>query len=1505
MDAFVETQVVAGGYPQGAARTRRTVGDRPQNRAMSGDRHPNENRHPNGNSTVGGRLTSGEARVRLRLTVVDPSRAGATADVLVTAPQGALSAAVRDQLLLAVGAARAGLTGAVGGGLHVDGDPAVATVLGLPPLLDGATLTVGRPGGGHGRAAGTAGGLLEVHSVAGPAAGSRVPLPLGETRIGRCAEVGVRLEDPDVSRVHAALVNTGGRVEVTDLGSTNGTTLDGAPVRATPCEVVPGSAVRVGGSTLVLRAADGAAGGGGGPASTHPDGRGHLLVNTVPRLLPPAPGGRIEFPAPPTAPTPGKLSWAVMLLPLLLTLPIAWWLRQPTLLAFGLLSPLMMAAHQLSERRGARAQHVRATAEFEQRRTARARELDVLLRAEADRLRLDHPDLAAVAAVAAGPLQRLWERRRGDPDHLLLRLGLGETASRITVSGPAPGPVPPALGHVPIPVDLGRLGIIGVAGPRAAALALAHGLLGQAATWHSPRELRIVVLSSGAGAGRSATDWGWTAWLPHADGALPEPAEEPGARPPAAMLLVLDGAERLRRDPRVARLLGPGRPSTLYVVCLDEHPARLPSDCAATAVLDGRGGGVLAVRGDRHVEFSPDLVAPGWAARLGRDLARLADATPSSDDAGLPDQVRLLDLLSGSASSGGLGSGGGLGCDAVDPRQLASGWAARLTTHPPETSAPIGVTRAGPWSLDLRRDGPHILVAGTTGAGKSEMLTTLVAGLATRYPPQTLNFLLVDYKGGTAFGALCDLPHVTGMITDLDAHLAGRALSSLRAELRRRESLLRAVGAADLEAYEQLPAPAEPAPARLVIVVDEFRVLAEELPGVLSGLVRVAAVGRSLGVHLVLATQRPAGAVSADIRANVNLRIALRVRDRADSDDVVDAPDAAQLPADRPGRGLYRVGGGPLVAFQAARCTGGSQEGDLRATVQPLRIDRGCPSALVPHSADAPSTSAARSAGDDLSRLVGAITQAAAMIDSGPARPPWLPPLPTTVTAVHLADAGPVDLPAASAVRPGTAVTFGLLDLPDTQSRGLLRWDLAAQGHLAIVGAPGSGRTGCLRAVAAALARGRLPVHVHVIDGGGRLSDLAQVHRVGTVVPATDTERVGRLLSHLRVHAREGSRPTVGALGAEPDLPRTVLLIDGWEQVLDAWYPVEHGRLVDELLRLARGGAGSGVSIAITGGRNVLSGAIAGLLTERLLLRAADPTDLIVAGVSAADLPSEMPPGRAVRLLPGGRVVEAQVAWENPATDPSCRTRDGAHGALRLRPLPDHLPLSQLLPDSRSVQGAGLLPIGWGGDDPVPVGPATSGAGWLVAGTPGSGRSSAQAVAGRILLAAGRRVVALGDAPSPVAGLEAHGAIVVPVRAARWSEQLIAALDRWPSATLIVDELSALIGTPVEDLLTERLDRMERRSDGPDRAGVSPAWPAGPGPHVIAGTCAADAALAFRGLLVRLRAGRSGLLTGAIGPVDAEAFGVRVPPRPAGPPGRAVLVRPGGAITVQLADPLC
>ena len=231
---------------------------------------------------------------------------------------------------------------------------------------------------------------------------------------------------------------------------------------------------------------------------------------------------------------------------------------------------------------------------------------------------------------------------------------------------------------------------------------------------------------------------------------------------------------------------------------------------------------------------------------------------------------------------------------------------------------PLGESSSGPMLLDLERDGPHLLVAGTTGSGKSELLRTLVVSLALHHPPELLSFLFVDFKGGSGLGSLSALPHATGLITDISGSGMERVLTSLRAEVRYRERLFSRSGVPDLRHYASDESQALVPIPHLVIVIDEFRILVDEVPDAMAELMRIAALGRSLGMHLIMATQRPQGAISADIRANITTSICLRVQSAFESQDVIGVPAAASLPVALPGRAYLRSGSDPTLQFQTA-----------------------------------------------------------------------------------------------------------------------------------------------------------------------------------------------------------------------------------------------------------------------------------------------------------------------------------------------------------------------------------------------------------------------------------------------------------------------------------------------------------------------------------------------------------------------------------------------------------
>ena len=1502
--------------------------------------------------------------MEMRLTVVSPQRqgprhqGGGLHELVVDVPDRATVADLIPALAVALG-----LTADDVQALYTDGRALPpATPLGVPPLLEGAVVGLCPTGTISPTAAP---GLLEVHVVGGPDSGSVFRLSPGTHRVGRAAEATVRVEDRALSRVHAELQVTTAGVRVRDLGSTNGTWLDGSRLGGAPRTLAGQSHLDVGSSTLVLRTPFGQL------AATHPDGAGHLCVNRRPRIHPPAAVTDIRLPAPPTRREGSRLPVIATALPLALAVVMWRVLDSPTMLLFGLMSPVMLVGSWVSERRLGRAGWARSVADHAAALAAAEQALDVALRLERDRRRLRHPDHAELLRTVTAPLSRLWERRRVDDDFLSLSVGTGTVASETTVTDGARDPqcTPQDLHRTPVAVPLVSVGVLGIAGPREEALGVARALVAEVCGWHSPRDVSLELLCASAETGR---DWTWVAHLPHT-----RPGSTGGCRNLVGLLrpdsdqvqrrvaelttlvrtrstmrgigrerwdgprcvVLLDGAQRLRALPGVSGLLRDGPDAGVHFLCLDTEGTRLPVECGAVVQVSPgpRSRITLAVNDAGTVDdVVPDAVSDRWAHRFARALAPLRDATPDDAEAEVPDAARLLDLL---APAG------------LTPHDVARRWRDR----PRSTSAMLGVAAAGGCVVDLRRDGPHALVGGTTGAGKSELLQTMIASLAIGNRPDEMAFVLVDYKGGSAFKDCARLPHTVGLVTDLDGHLTARALDSLEAELTRRERLLGRVGAKDIEDYQATAGPDDPRLPRLVLVIDEFKMLAEELPGFVDGLVRIAAVGRSLGIHLVLATQRPGGIVSADIKANVNLRIALRVRDTVDSEDVIDSPAAQAIPERTPGRAYLRSGAQPLVAFQTARVGGRcAPRGGDPVTVHELAWETlGDP----PPSEPACSSPTGPT---DLAAVVAATTGAARQMAIAPIASPWLPPLP------DLVDADTLEAPA-------WQVPYALADLPRQQVQRPVTWDLENGGHLAVAGAGRTGRTSFLRTLGGTLAARFSPADVHLygFDGSaGALQALTRLPHTGAVVHRDDAARCDRLVSRLlqevrlrqlllaqqgfasveeqRRAASAPRRETGGEPSAGPPLPYLVLLLDGWQELATSWEFVDHGRPVEALLRVLREGRAVGVRAALTGDRSVLLSRVGSVVADRLVLRMADSTDLLMAGISGDAVPSHQPAGRAVRV---GDSVEMQLALLGGGTDgpgqnaaleaiglTATSTWDSADGhapeserrPFRVEALPTDVSVSQLRGtpstaapvtahpvrpgdghqdqgDDGQADGPAGLPLrvvlGAGGDelDAIVSADVGQGANTLVAGPARSGRSTTLLTIATQLLAAGRPLVVLTTRRSPLTGLTPpdHS----PAEASRAgdcrpgdsplallgpsdADPLAALLAEHPALVAVVDDAELFLDTPVEDHLLGIARRAEATGGG-----------------VVCAGSTSELSSMFRGLTVEVRKRRLGLLLNPSGYTDGDLFGIRVGGRDLAVPGRGLFVDGSTVIPLQAATP--
>ncbi|GAB1643513.1 type VII secretion protein EccC [Krasilnikovia sp. MM14-A1259] len=977
-----------------------------------------------------------------------------------------------------------------------------------------------------------------------------------------------------------------------------------------------------------------------------------------------------------------------------------------------------------------------------------------------------HPDPARLWSTVAS--HRLWERRPADPDFGVVRLAVGPQTLATPLVPPVTRPLEDlepmtagalrrfldAYSVVPdLPVAVSLRGFARVflrghgPGAEADTRAVTRAVLIQLATFHAPNDLIVAVC---AGPHRRAA-WEWVKWLPHSlhparsdalgpirlvTGSGPELetmlADVLGSRPrfdPSGgsaafphVVIVLDGA-----DLKGAAGLDDGTDG-VTVLDLDRQPPRRLD--RSQLVLEVRTA--AGARPELHTYAmdtaadvgTPDGLTEEQAEAVARRLAplRLA-AVAKSPDAPPAAGTGLADLL-------GIGDPVAFG--------VAQGW--RPRPHRDRLRVPIGTGADGsPVELDLKESaqdgmGPHGLLIGATGSGKSELLRTLVLALAATHSSESLNFVLVDFKGGATFASLDRLPHTAAVITNLadELPLVDRMVDAIDGELVRRQELLRKAGnysgVRDYETARAGGAALPPLPS-LLVVCDEFSELLSAKPDFIDLFVQIGRLGRSLGVHLLLASQRLEEGRLRGLDTHLSYRIGLRTFSALESRAVLGVPDAYELPRS-PGHGYLKFGTDPLVRFRAAyasavvRATPPGGAGDTGDGSAPRVLPYSTRFVPAPPRAAAPPPDTAAQAGASLLDI---------MVDrlhgqGPPAHQVWLPPLHQPAALDELL--GPV---AADPVR-GLAfpnpelhgalrVPIALVDKPREQIRDVMWLSLAgAAGHVAVVGGTLSGKSTALRALICGLALTHTPaeVQVYCLDfGGGALGTLRDLPHVGGVFGRVDAagvrRTVGEMLALLTERERRFAelgidsmasyrRRRANAPGGDDDAFGDVfLVVDGWA-TLRKEYEEQEPAITD----MATRGLSYGIHVVAASSRWMdFRPPIRDLFGSRLELRLGDPTDSMVNRRAAAGVPER--PGRGIVEHPTDRTKglhlltvrpEVSTLGDTGALVKAIAANWPGPAAPRVRLLPATLPYAEL-DLSRS---SGLrLPIGVAEADLRPV----------------------------------------------------------------------------------------------------------------------------------------------------------------------------------------------------------
>ena len=1068
-----------------------------------------------------------------------------------------------------------------------------------------------------------------AHVLTGPDAGLQVSVTGDVVTVGRGAGAGVRLTDPLVSREHARVLLSAAPL-VTDAGSAHGTRVGGRPVTG-PTPLDWGQHVEVGGTVLTFR--EGAAAG---------RERGVLRPPRFGERVVPA---ELDVPSPPASPRHIPFPWPMMLMPALMGGAMFATTRSAISLVFMVGFPLMMVANHVVQKRQARKEHATEARLWRQDVSAVLATMDTAAAHQREHAEDDEPDLDVVRDRATSRHHRVWVRQAEDADFLEVRAGRGPRPALVQAKTVTSGDrglraelsaavaTRATLPDMPVPVRFADHALVAVTGTAERTDGWARAVLVRLGVTHSPTDLTV---AAALGTGRAGME-SWLRWLPHAaqrSGGGPCVAVGPGEgqalledllsldAPSSHTLLVVDehaGLPRRAVERLAAVAADPER--RLRVLWLGERIEEVP---AATGLVVDLTDSAVKVRDRGGVAelTSVDELDLAGAWRTARALSGYQDeAATVAAEALVPQQVRLPELAADLAS-----------LDDVDA--VLTRWSAGRGLR-----AQLGAGADGVVTIDLREDGPHGLVAGTTGAGKSELLQSLISSLALNNPPSRINFLLVDYKGGAAFRECAELPHTVGYITDLTPALVQRALVSMHAELSARERLLNEYGAKDLVALEVTHP--EVAPPSMLICVDEFAALLAEVPEFVDGMVSIAQRGRSLGMHMLLATQRPAGVVTPQIKANTDLRIALRVASPDDSVDVIDAPDAAHISRRTPGRAwLRRTGHGTRELVQVAWVGAREEAAEQRERV-----------AVAPFTARRLEQATTARAGavhelTDLERIVETTTTAFRRSGRPAPKRPWVPAMPPVV---ELACTTPgvfllgEDSGTRATVGAGQAL-LGMVDRPAEQEQVPWVVDFARAGHLLVFGASGSGKTELVRTLAATVtgADEPAPPCVYAIDaGGGGLSSLERLPSVGSVVTAQQLERMLRLIRMLHqtvehrgsVLAAHGVADVDALAAVGEPMRRIHLLVDNLPAVMEALegggaLRRQHG---EQLVTILQEGRRCGVHVTATAPqRTGLPSQLQAAFGQRLVLRMTVVDDYAMLGVPGDVLDADSAPGRGL-----------------------------------------------------------------------------------------------------------------------------------------------------------------------------------------------------------------------------------------------------------------------------------
>ena len=1151
-----------------------------------------------------------------------------------------------------------------------------------------------------------------------------------------------------------------------------------------------------------------------------------------PRFLPEMPSGEREIESPPPMPQKPDISWAATLLPpaamIIITLLLAVTQQQGMYMLMSLGMTLVATLNSLisvsKQKRKFRNGKRQRESKYLQYIAGIKAEMSVQHNMQVAATIEANPDPDCCMARIRGADSKLWERTPVHEDFLSVRVGIGNVPfavhmiyqkERFNLEGDVLAGEPEKIGlefekvnNVPVSMNIFADEICGLVGEGARVADALNVIMLQVVTNHGYDDVNIVLLLRE----ENVPKLEWMRFLPHvwdpdrkirymACGSamarqmlMPlcdavrarELAKKDTGRAPAAalphFLFVVDDPGALDQEQIAKYLHSPNKELGVSSLFIADNKAYLPTNCKTILSVGAKACEISTKDGGAKTIFRPDSIDASKLDFIGRKLAplRIKNAASSFE---LPKSMTLNQMYN---------------VKRAEEIDLRSRWAANRTYM--GMNVPIGA-RAGneAFWLDMHETGfgPHGLVAGTTGSGKSELLQTMIVSLAMNFHPHDVAFVLIDYKGGGMADAFRGMPHLVGTITNLGGNQTARALLSIKSELQRRQKAFAEHGVNNIDKYQKLyhnGGAAVPVP-HLVMIADEFAELKAEQPDFMKELVSTARVGRSLGVHLILATQKPGGIVDDQIWSNSKFKICLKVQDTNDSRDVIKREDAACIK--EPGRAYIQVGNDEVFEMFQAAYAGADYDpagvmemsANRRQSAYRVALNGRCDKAYPLLEEKIAKTELP----SQLEAMVGHIIKTAGELSVGALQGPWPPPLEDELYLDDLFLPGcgfDYEKGAWQNRPPGLSPPVGVFDNPREQEQGPLAFDFMNDGNLFVYGMPGSGKTVFLQTLCLSLAHHYSPQEacIFVLDfGGGSFRLMESLPHIGALMTMEEELRINRFLVYIfrliEDRKKEFLRAKVDGFPqykgkADGEMPGVFILLDNYTALAEIY-----DGIADRFLALAREGQKYGIYIVATANHDkAYRFSVNFKMAAAFEMTDKGDYDMVVGRCRGLE-PSRNPGRALVRHRPPLEFQAANCRFRGKSMEEILGAFDSfvqcgkISRAMAMPDMPGNVDIYKINGDT----DAPAMNVALRADTMRPIGiDAALNHLFLVAGDPGKGKSTALASMAAFALRRGNARVYLKDSLS--AGLYAIA-----------NMEKVTNLDELDDEYGLVDEISALL----------------------------------------------------------------------------------------------------------------